>query len=144
MGAFAKAPTYAETCCPGESPRFGSAKPPPFGKGGFGGDFLLFQELYQLDNHRGGKGKACHLGEVCHAEGRGHQEQCVKTRDKQHGQQEHHAGKEGVEGIGVGEKPQAEDGGGRKLTHQPAQMITFSELWAVPLAISCFYGIVCC
>ena len=26
----------------------------------------------------------------------------------------------------------------------PNQMITFFELWAVPLAISCFYGIVCC
>ena len=37
MGAFAKAPTYVETCYPAESPRFGSAKPPPFGKGGFGG-----------------------------------------------------------------------------------------------------------
>lgn len=27
---------------------------------------------------------------------------------------------------------------------QTAQMITFFELWAVSLVISCFYGIVCC
>ena len=33
MGAFAKAPTYVETCYPGESPRFGSAKPPPLARG---------------------------------------------------------------------------------------------------------------
>ena len=31
-----KVQTYVETCQPGESPRFGFAKPPPFGKGGFG------------------------------------------------------------------------------------------------------------
>ena len=30
-----KVQTYVETCQPGESPRFGFAKPPPFGKGGF-------------------------------------------------------------------------------------------------------------
>ena len=31
-----KVQTYVETCQPGESPRFGFAKPPPFGKGGVG------------------------------------------------------------------------------------------------------------
>ena len=31
-----KVQTYVETCKPAESPRFGFAKPPPFGKGGFG------------------------------------------------------------------------------------------------------------
>ena len=31
-----KVQTYVETCQPGESPRFGFAKPPPFDKGGFG------------------------------------------------------------------------------------------------------------
>ena len=39
---------------------------------------------------------------------------------------------------------QTEAGNGGRLTHQAAQMITFSELCAVPLAISCFCGIVCC
>ena len=33
---FPKVQTNVETCHPGESPRFGFAKPPPFGKGGFG------------------------------------------------------------------------------------------------------------
>ena len=33
---FPKVQAYVETCKPAESPRFGYAKPPPFGKGGFG------------------------------------------------------------------------------------------------------------
>ena len=106
-----KVQTYVETCQPGESPRFGFAKPPPFGKGALGGDFLLFQELYQLDDYRGGKGQACHLGKVPETEGRGHHKQGVKARDKQHGKEQHHAGEEGVEGVGVGGQAQAEDGG---------------------------------
>ena len=56
MGAFAKAPTYVETCKPLIPPASAVPRHPPLARGALGGDFLLFQELYQLDNHRGGKG----------------------------------------------------------------------------------------
>ena len=45
MGAFAKAPTYVETCYPGESPRFGSAKPPPLARGALGVIFYFFRSF---------------------------------------------------------------------------------------------------
>ena len=46
MGAFAKAPTYVETCYPGESPRFCQRQNhPPLARGALGEIFYFFRSF---------------------------------------------------------------------------------------------------
>ena len=66
--------------------------------------------LDDLDDQSGQEGQQNDLSQVGDSESGSHHKQALQAGDKEHRQQQHHAGKEGHDGVLVGGELQAEDG----------------------------------